>query len=326
MINVLLNYYNYIRHDVKDKTIRINFERFWLLYRPFLDKVEIIWTILTSLVPIYFFLTHKPFWLYFVAFILLDALGVFFNYVFFKWLPNLFPLDDSIEGQQKYCNQLLKSLKRNTQRIEKSLQFKKCNHCRYLYLEKQDENGINVYGHNSNCCESIKDYLYYIKRVRETLREENEKLETMLAELKKQEKKNQKQEDKEKYRTDVKEGQLQSYISVLSNLKDLNIKRVNTLIENISSLLDVLNTRPEVTKYVPETLYIYLNELSQILEKYSGFDNNLQKEYKPKIQSIVDELNRIISELSKKLLDIDLEDFDVSLDVLYRDLFPISRN
>lgn len=322
---MLLDYRKYIVNEVRDDEIQKNFKRVWLTNRPLLDKIEIFWIVCTSLVPIYLFITDKPFWSYFVVFILLDLLGVFFNYVCFKWIPSLINNSESLERQQNYCNQLLKNLKHSTHILERNIKFKQCQKCRYLYSNGTDENGLNRYQYNSNCNDTLKRWVSYINDVRRAFEVESVKLEEMLSKIQKEEKKNKKQESKEKFGTDVKEEQLQNYIKILTGLDDLNIKRVKTLTEEISSLINVLNKRPEVTKYVPETIYIYLNELSNLLGKYSNLKEDIQKGYKLKIQAIVDELIRIISELSKKLSDMDLEDFDVSLDVLYRDLFPMSR-
>jgi uncharacterized protein YdeI (YjbR/CyaY-like superfamily) len=71
---------------------------------------------------------------------------------------------------------------------------------------------------------------------------------------------------------------------------------------------------------IPHNLYLHLDELLVVLNKYTELDNEQKKNYISDIKKVSEYLKRNIEQLSKRISALETEDIEISLSVLLKDL------
>jgi hypothetical protein len=89
---------------------------------------------------------------------------------------------------------------------------------------------------------------------------------------------------------------------------------------SVNSLLETLEKRPLGYEMVPNTIYIYLDELQKILTQISNYDEERRSRYEPDVDRIAKALSKNIEQLNDRIERTETADVEVSIAVLLKDL------
>lgn len=246
-----------------------------------------------------------------IAFVIFDLiLGFIDNY-----LVNVKPYKENIKLKdvskyQKYVEGL-------EQKVEdlgkKKLAFAKenCAKCSYRYW--------NDYGNTYRCDKSLQhqclifqEYYWY----EQELNYHKKKLNSLLDEMKTQQ-----VLSNEKVSSD--------YQDKLAYFKDMKIKfehlskkfkGLNPVGKSLKNLIVLLEAKPIGLTFVPNTVYIYLDELQTISAKLEGLDKEQQERYADKFGKVAKALSENIEDINRRIDNYETEDIEVGLNVLFSEL------
>ena len=85
-------------------------------------------------------------------------------------------------------------------------------------------------------------------------------------------------------------------------------------------LISTLSEKEIGFSLISNTFYIYLDELQGILEKFFSLNKRQKDEYISKIEKLSELIEEHISSLVKRIEKLEIEDFDVNIDVLLSEL------
>lgn len=248
-----------------------------------------------------------------VAFVIFDiVLGFVDNY-----LVNVKPYKENaklkdVTKYQKYVSELEKKVE---ELGKKKAAFAKenCAKCSYRYWYSGV--GVNTYRCEKSLqhqCPIFQEYdwydkeLYYHKRKLEALLEEM-KTEQVLS--------------NEKVSSD--------YQDKLVYFKDMQIKfehlskkskGLTPVSKSLKNLITLLETKPIGLTFVPNTVYIYLDELQTISTKLEGLDKEQQERYADKFGKVAKALSENIDDINRRIDNYETEDIEVGLNVLFSEL------
>lgn len=246
-----------------------------------------------------------------VAFVVFDVvLGFVDNY-----LVNVRPYKENIKLKdvtkyQKYVEEL-------EQKVEelgkKKLAFAKenCVKCSYRYWYDT----ANQYRCDKNLqyqCPIFQEYDWYDKE----LKYHKKKLESLLEEMKTEQ-----VLSNEKVSSD--------YQDKLVYFKDMQIKfehlskkakGLTPVSKSLKNLITLLETKPIGLTFVPNTVYIYLDELQTISTKLEGLDKEQQERYADKFGKVAKALSENIDDINRRIDNYETEDIEVGLNVLFSEL------
>lgn len=97
-------------------------------------------------------------------------------------------------------------------------------------------------------------------------------------------------------------------------------KFLNGLKKSMTILVSTLKNKEIGFTLIPNTLYIYLDELSKVMERYSTFENSNKETYKNDVKKVSSELSDLISRLVTRINNFEVEDFEVDISVLLQSL------
>ena len=246
-----------------------------------------------------------------IAFVIFDfVLGFIDNYIVnvrpYKQNAKL----EDITLYQKYVEDLEKKVE---ELRKKKLDFAKenCSKCSYRYW--------NDYGNTYRCEKSLphqclifqeldwyESELKYHKRI---LDKKLEKIET------------EKVLSNEKVSSD--------YSDKLAYFKDMKLKfehlskkfkGLSPVVKSLENLIILLETKPIGLTFVPNTIYIYLDELQTISTKLEGLDKEQQDRYVDKFGKVAKALSENIEDINRRIDNYETEDIEVGLNVLFSEL------
>lgn len=103
-------------------------------------------------------------------------------------------------------------------------------------------------------------------------------------------------------------------------INEKNISELKPVKIALNKLIKTLEERPMGITMIPMTLYIYLDELQLISEKICGLSDNYSNKYSKDIEKVSGLLRANIAELIDKINKYDMDDIEVSLSVLLKEL------
>ena len=103
----------------------------------------------------------------------------------------------------------------------------------------------------------------------------------------------------------------------INEKKITELKPVKT---SLNKLVKVLQERPMGITMIPMTLYIYLDELLTIADKVCSLSENYTEKYSENITKVSELLRANIAELIERIDKCDMDDIEVGLNVLLREL------
>ena len=227
-----------------------------------------------------------------VAFVIFDiVLGFVDNY-----LVNVKPYKENakLKDITKYQKYVKKKKKKVEELGKKKLAFAKenCAKCSYRYWY----DSVNQYRCDKNLqyqCPIFQEYDWYDKE----LKYHKKKLEALLEEMKTEQ-----VLSNEKVSSD--------YQDKLVYFKDMQIKfehlakkskGLTPVSKSLKNLITLLETKPIGLTFVPNTVYIYLDELQTISTKLEGLDKEQQERYADKFGKVAKALSENIDDINRRV-------------------------
>lgn len=246
-----------------------------------------------------------------VAFVIFDiVLGFVDNY-----LVNVKPYKDNtklkdVTKYQKYVSELEKKVE---ELDKKKVTFAKenCEKCSYHEWYGRG-NSYRCEKSLQHQCPIFQEYDWYAKE----LAYHKGKLEALLEEMKTEE-----VLSNEKVSSD--------YQDKLAYFKDMQIKfehlskkskGLTPISKSLKNLITLLETKPIGLTFVPNTVYIYLDELQTISAKLEGLDKEQQERYADKFGKVAKALSENIEDINRRIDNYETEDIEVGLNVLFSEL------
>ena len=225
-----------------------------------------------------------------IAFILLDFVLSVVDYLVFTYFPYNHPANTEVEAAQKRIKKML--------RKQAWLKERKDNkpYGGWLY-----ECYSNEYRWLTNSIEMEEVFINQeLKKIKE-------------QEVKENTKKSKDYTSKQDYFV-----ALQDKLHYL--IQNHDYKFLTPVLENIKSLMNVLNDKPIGYEMIPHKLYLHLDELLLVLEKFAGLDEDLKQEYIKDIEKISVYLSQSVENISDRIKDLETESIEVSIAVLLKEL------
>lgn len=246
-----------------------------------------------------------------IAFVIFDlVLGFIDNYIInvrpYKQhceLEDITTYQRYVEGLEKKVEELRK----------KKLDFAKenCSKCSYRYW--------NDYGNTYRCernlqnqCPIFQEFDWYENELRYHKRILDKKLEKIETE---------KVLSNEKVSSD--------YQDKLVYFKDMKVKfehlskkfeGLTPIFKSLKNLISLLEKKPIGITFIPNTVYIYLDELQTISSKLEGLDKEQQDRYSDKFSKVAVALSQNIEDINRRIDNYETEDIEVTLNVLFSEL------
>jgi hypothetical protein len=99
-----------------------------------------------------------------------------------------------------------------------------------------------------------------------------------------------------------------------------DMEYLSSVLMSVNSLINTLEKRPLGYEMVPNTIYIYLDELQKILTQISNYDEERRSRYEPDVDRIAKALSKNIEQLNDRIERTETADVEVSIAVLLKDL------
>ena len=246
-----------------------------------------------------------------ISFVLFDIVVGFIDNFLFHIKPNLKVrrLED-INELQKYVKFLEEKYNDTAKKAEKHFK-EECAHCDYRHWY----DSLNRYGCGiSSKCLTIKEFEYW----KDLYKTYKKKLDDMLEEIETQKavdntKVSAEYQNKVDYFKDLKK----KYSHYMKNEKYGDLKSV---VKSLKKLIALLEKKPMGLSFIPNTVYIYLDELQSIFTTLEGLDEEKQNRYSEMVNKISVALSDNIERINKRIDEYEVGDLEVSLNVLYQEL------
>lgn len=243
-------------------------------------------------VPIYLFCFAKVSLLEIaIAFVLTDIILVFINYIFFYFIPYKKTMRLSLDGVQKRIDKM--SIEKD--KLEK-------------YLLKSSNRYSDSYRDYSN---DITKLNRFISVEQQYLKTEYEKI--AKEEIKKDVRVSKDFEDKQEYFQRCGE-RLRYYIN------DYKMDVLSPVLQSVMKLKNILKQKPSGMEIVPNTLYIYLDELLNVADSLTRLDDEQKAKYKEDVEKVSLGIRTTIANLIDRINRLETNDIEVSLNVLMQEL------
>ena len=102
--------------------------------------------------------------------------------------------------------------------------------------------------------------------------------------------------------------------------KTHKVKFLNDVIGSLNILNDTLAQKPIGYTLIPGTMYAYLDELQNILNKWVDLDDAQKKIYEDDIIKISTAIGNFITSLNNRIVRLETEDIEVGISVLLSEL------
>lgn len=188
-----------------------------------------------------------------------------------------------------------------------------CNDCHYF--NKYIDSSYNHCSANNPCTLELTFRFYRdkLKELKKEIESEKSKIEEEQIELVNKTKNSKDYSDKAEYFKD-KRDVLKLYI----NKKDMPF--LIPILKVLNELNRLLEKKPIGYSLIPNTLYIYLDELVNIISKWSTLDKTRKEMYLESIEKVSKALTENIESLKERINNFEEEDIEVGLNVLLSEL------
>ena len=225
-----------------------------------------------------------------ISFVLFDIVLVFANYFFCYFLPYQKTKRLSLDGVQK--------------RIDKM-------HRRIEYLEKEKDICDYYSEEYHRCTREISKLSDFIEIEEDYLAKEQKKIEKENVE---KDARNSKDfENKQEYFLRCSE-KLRYYV------QEQNINVLQPVLSSVLKLKNTLNNKPSAIDIVPNTLYIYLDEILNVANSLMSLDNEHRQKYMENIEKVSVGIQATIVNLIERINRLETNEIEVSLNVLMQEL------
>lgn len=239
-----------------------------------------------------------------IAFVLLDMLLCVVDHFTFIVIPHWATMHVSLKSAQKRVEKL--KAKQNSLKTEIA-EFKTlhCNNCyrscshRSCYRKSQ-----SLKGKKKVIDRFIKDEELWINYELDKIKEQ---------EIQADKKQSKDYSDKKEYLIAI--GEKLEYCHEKHNMDFLI-----SVTKSITTLIDTLNKKPMGYTLVSSALYIYLDELQNILNKWVELNDQQKKTYAKDIGKISEALSQEINRLIDRITKLETEDIEVGIAVLLKEL------
>lgn len=225
-----------------------------------------------------------------IAFILLDFILSIVDYLVFTKIPSSHPANNDITAAQK--------------------RFKKMERRKAVLQEK-----VDCYPYGGWFYEKYRNELNWLNNTMET---EEFFIKEELGKIKKQEIAENKRTSKDYSDKHDYFVALQEKLQYLINEKQYNF--LKSVLNNVSSLMNLLEQKPIGYEMISHKLYLHLDELLIVLEKFSDLDDDLKQEYIDDIEKISVYLSKNIESISDRISEMETESIEISIAVLLKEL------
>lgn len=103
-------------------------------------------------------------------------------------------------------------------------------------------------------------------------------------------------------------------------MKEKDMKFLKTLSVELKELLGILEKKPYGASMISNSMYVYLDELVNVLNELSTLDSENKDEYLAKVEKITLALKNEIADVSRRISDSDEHSIDISIRTLMREL------
>ena len=218
----------------------------------------------------------------------------------------------TVEKSEKRIESLKKELEEKEKKIE-SLRNKYCQSC---YDYRYSRNSCTACHTMARLVSDVKQLNKFLTDEEEYINEEQKKAkETLVATSTG---KSVDYSDKMEY-FELMRDKIEYFV------EEKSLKFLNPLKKSMSNLISILKEREVGFTLIPRTLYIYLDELQDIMEKYSTFESDNKETYKSSVKKVASELSEVISNLINRIKNYEVEDFEVNVSVLLKDLEKLNE-
>lgn len=240
-----------------------------------------------------------------LSFVVSDALLCTLNHVVFVVYPRFLTMNSSLDKSQKR----LEKAKKQLESLDAEILAYQKEHCRY--------------DHDCYWCSKTKrEQCEKFSQTREVLfnfiKAEEEHVNSILKKIEEDNIKEDKRQSKDY--TDKKE-----YFVSIGNKFEYYREKHNMvflipIIESIEKLENILERKPIGWTMISSTLYAYLDELQNILNKWIDLNETQKAEYQQDIIKISNALSGNIERLIERIEALDTEDIEIGISVLLKEL------
>lgn len=253
------------------------------------------------------------------AFILFDMMITVIDNYFFHIKPYYQKkrLDD-INKLQNYVSDLEKKYRKSKDKANDYLK----NHCKGCdYRNWNDYRNIYYCGHSEQYkCSILKNADYWESRYKKYKAILDKRLEEIEE---KQVIENTKVSSEYQNKIDYFKDLNKKYSHYMKNEKYSDLKVV---VKSLEKLIALLEKKPIGLSFIPNTTYIYLDELQEVFNTLEGLDEEKQKRYSTMVNKISVALSENIEKINRRIDEYEVGDLEVSLNVLYQELVKEGEN
>lgn len=119
------------------------------------------------------------------------------------------------------------------------------------------------------------------------------------------------------------EDKMQYFADLLVKVKfyeENGITILTPIHKSIDELVEQLEKKPDGLSFVPNRIYLYLDEIVSIMKKYMELEEERKKVYDEQISQIADILSKDIQSMIERIQNSDEADIDISIAVLMSEL------
>lgn len=255
--------------------------------------------------------THFNLIVFGISFIVFDMfLGCVDNYIF-----NIRPhsIENwSVEKLQKYVDKLKNKLDISTEKYSK-FSIDNCRDCRFY-------NSYREYcTAGTRMCFCYSDVLYLKRQYEKYKKILDKKLETVAEEMAVSDtRKSEDFTDKLDYIRSLR-AKIEVYV------KKNDFRFLKSVLKSLTELIKILEKKPIGVSLVPNTVYIYLDELVLILNQLTELESENREEYIEKVDKISTALSDNIQQLTKRITESEENSIDISIKTLMKELVSDSK-
>lgn len=271
-----------------------------------LKKAEKWNTAINIIVPIITFLIFDLNIIAFgISFILTDLILCFADQMIYVKIPYTRNQKMSLDDVQKRIDKLKKKKDDLSAELEK-FRDKECRECRYYYYNSCTD------------CRSVKIAVNEIRILNDFIVQEEEYLKSELEKIKEKEietnnKKSKDYSNKKQYLIDIRDK-----LKYYKSKKGMDF--LAPTLKSVKTLISTLDKKPVGYNLISNTLYIYLDELQNILGRLETLEDSKREKYVADIEKISVALSENIDNLINRITKLETEDLEVSITVLLNEL------
>ena len=248
-----------------------------------------------------------------ISFVIFDIVMGFVDNIIFNYIPkmrvekiSIMPLDE----REKYVEKLKIKVEELEKKAEK-YRKENCDRCTYFSYYSNSCKSTS----STKSCSLVFDDLNFFRNLwreqNKILTLERKKMEEEL--LEKETPVSRDFKDKIEYFSTLRK----KYVYFV---EEKNMNYLSSIVVSLDKLITKLNDKPFALQLVPKSLYIYLDELQNVLNKVQGLDNERQERYLRDIEKISEALGYNIEALNQRIDRFETGDIEDTLNTLLNEL------